>query len=60
MTKRSMVMHLSDFPASRQYPFVEATNFAVRYNPQIKRYYQRKMSRTNGVVAIKAVAHKLA
>jgi transposase len=40
--------------------FVEAANFAVRYNPQIKGYYQRKKAKTNGVVAIKAVAHKLA
>jgi len=39
---------------------VEAANFAVRYNPQIKRYYQRKRAKTKGVVAIKAVAHKLA
>jgi transposase len=40
--------------------FVEAANFAVRYNGQIKHYYQRKKDKTNGVVAIKAVAHKLA
>jgi len=40
--------------------FVEAANFAVRYNTQIKRFYQRKQAQTNGVVAIKAVAHKLA
>jgi transposase len=40
--------------------FVEAAHFAVRYNPQIKRYYQRKCARSNGVVAIKTVAHKLA
>ena len=40
--------------------FVEAANFAVRYNTQIKRFYQRKQAKTNGVVAIKAVAHKLA
>ena len=40
--------------------FVEAANFAVRYSPQIKRYYQRKCARSNGVVAIKTVAHKLA
>ncbi len=40
--------------------FVEAANFAVRYNPRIKRYYQRKRARTNGIVAIKTVAHKLA
>jgi transposase len=40
--------------------YLEAANFAVRYNPTIKRYYQRKRARTNGVVAIKTVAHKLA
>jgi transposase len=40
--------------------YVEAANFAVRYNPQIKRYYQRKRAKSKGVVAIKAVAHKLA
>jgi transposase len=40
--------------------YIEAANFAVRYNPQIKRYYQRKATRTNRIVAIKTVAHKLA
>ena len=40
--------------------FIEAANFAVRYNPLIKRYYQRKRARTNGLIAIKTVAHKLA
>jgi transposase len=40
--------------------YLEAANFAVRYNPAIKRYYQRKRAKTNGVVAIKTVAHKLA
>ena len=40
--------------------FVEAANFAVRYNETIKRFYQRKKDKTNGVIAIKAVAHKLA
>ena len=40
--------------------YVEAANFAVRYSPQIKRYYQRKRAKTNGIVAIKTVAHKLA
>jgi transposase len=40
--------------------FVEAANFAVRSNPQIKRYYQRKEAKTNRIVATKAVAHKLA
>jgi transposase len=40
--------------------YIEAANFAVRYNPKIKRYYQRKRARSNGIVAIKTVAHKLA
>ena len=40
--------------------YVEAANFAVRYNAAIKRYYQRKRDKTNGIVAIKTVAHKLA
>ncbi len=40
--------------------FVEAANFAVRYNDRIQRFYQRKKAKTNGAVAIKAVAHKLA
>ncbi len=38
--------------------FVEAAK--VRFNPQIRRFYQRKKAKTNGIVAIKAVAHKLA
>jgi transposase len=40
--------------------FVEAANFAIRYNPRVKRFYQRKKDKTNGMVALKAVAHKLA
>jgi len=40
--------------------FVEAAHNAIRYNERAKRFYQRKKARTNGVVAIKAVAHKLA
>ena len=39
--------------------FVEAANFAVRFSAKINRFYQRKKSKTNGIVAIKAVAHKL-
>ena len=39
--------------------FVEAANFAIRYNSRIKSFYQRKKAKTKGVVAIKAVAHKL-
>ncbi len=39
--------------------FVEAANFAIRYNDRIKGYYQRKQAKTNKVVAIKTIAHKL-
>jgi transposase len=39
--------------------FVEAANFAVRFSAKINSFYQRKKSNTNGIVAIKAVAHKL-
>ena len=39
--------------------FVEAANFAVRYSSRIKSFYQRKKAKSFGVVAIKAVAHKL-
>jgi transposase len=40
--------------------FVEAANFARRYCEEAKRFYERKKSRTNNAVAIKALAHKLA
>jgi transposase len=40
--------------------FIEAANFAIRYNEIIKSYYQRKLKKTNRIVAIKTVAHKLA
>lgn len=40
--------------------FIEAANFARRYNDQAKRFYERKKSKTNTAVAVKALAHKLA
>jgi transposase len=40
--------------------FVEAANFALRYCAEAKRFYERKKAKTNKVVAIKALAHKLA
>ncbi len=39
--------------------FVEAANFAIRYEARIKSFYQRKKAKSHGVVALKAVAHKL-
>jgi transposase len=41
--------------------YVEAATFAVRYNPTVRRFHQRKVAKTKlNVVATKAVAHKLA
>ncbi|MFM8900062.1 MAG: IS110 family transposase [Burkholderiales bacterium] len=40
--------------------FIEAAHFAVRYDAAIKRWYQKKCTSSLSVVAIKAVAHKLA
>lgn len=40
--------------------FVEAANFAIRGYPYVRKYYQKKMSKTNKIVAIKAISHKLA
>jgi transposase len=39
--------------------FVEAANFAIRYDARIKSFYQRKKAKSHGVLALKAVAHKL-
>ena len=40
--------------------FVEAAHFAIRYHSPVRRFYERKQARTHRVVALKAVAHKLA
>ena len=40
--------------------FVEAAHFSARYCPQAKRFYERKKRQRNGIVATKALAHKLA
>jgi transposase len=40
--------------------FIEAANFARRYNDQARRFYERKKAKTNTAVATKALAHKLA
>jgi transposase len=40
--------------------FIEAAHFAVRYDTTIKRWYQKKCATRLSVIAIKAVAHKLA
>jgi len=40
--------------------FIEAAHYAIRFEPAIKKYYQKKSKNTKNVVAIKAIAHKLA
>ncbi len=40
--------------------FIEAGHYAVRFNAQAKRFYERKKAKTNIMVAAKAVAHKIA
>jgi transposase len=40
--------------------YVEAANFAIRYCEPARKFYQRKKAKRNSIVAIKAVAHKLA
>jgi transposase len=40
--------------------YVEAANHAIRHYEPIRRYYDRKRTKANHTLAIKAVAHKLA
>lgn len=40
--------------------FIEAANFARRFSEEAKRFFEKKKAKTNGVVATKALAHKLA
>lgn len=40
--------------------YSEAAHFAVRWEPQARRYLERKQAKTNRIVAIRALAHKLA
>ena len=40
--------------------FHEAAHFAVRFQPDAKRWYEKKRSKTCPLVAIRALAHKLA
>jgi len=40
--------------------YMEAANFAIRYHEPVRRWYQRKADKKLRVVALKAVAHKIA
>lgn len=39
--------------------YVEAANFAKRYSTRAQRFYQRKMAKTNKIIATKALSNKL-
>lgn len=39
--------------------FIEAANFAIRSYDPIKKYYQRKLTKTKRVIALKTIANKL-
>ena len=40
--------------------FSEAAHFAVRHHERARKYVHRKKAKTNGIIAIRALAHKLA
>jgi transposase len=40
--------------------FVEASNFARRFNEKFRSYYQKKSAKTNNIIATKAICNKLA
>jgi transposase len=40
--------------------WIEAANFAIRFSPEIRRWFDGKASKKPRPVAIKSVAHKLA
>jgi transposase len=40
--------------------YIEAANFALRHSPEIRHWYDRKCGKRHKVIALKAVAHKLA
>ena len=39
--------------------YSEAAHFCLRWEPAAKRFFERKRAKTNGIVAIRATAHKL-
>jgi len=40
--------------------FIEVANFSLQFNEQAKRFYQKKLAKTKRVIALKALAHKMA
>ena len=42
------------------YAYIEAAEYARRYSDRVRRFFDRKKAKTLGVIARKAIAHKLA
>lgn len=40
--------------------YIEAANFAIRFSETIRRWYDRKAAKRHRMIALKAVAHKIA
>ena len=40
--------------------FSETAHYLIRFEPKVKRFYERKKHKKNGIVAMRAVAHKAA
>src|SRR5881397_1056997 len=59
--KRKGTGHVKNGNPYLAWAYMEAAQFALRFNPEAQRFYQRKLakSRNNTVLARKAVAHKL-
>jgi len=51
-------VHLANPAAIQKYS--EASDFARRYHPEARAYYNRKMQQSNPAVAHSALSHKLA
>jgi transposase len=43
-----------------EWAYMEAAQFAIRFNPRVQRFYQRKLAKSHLMLARKSVAHKLA
>jgi transposase len=58
--KKKGVGNVKNGNAYLAWAFIEAANFARRFCPEARRFYDRKKAATNNTVATKALAHKLA
>jgi transposase len=57
---RKMVNNTKNGNAYLIWAFIEAANFTRRFSEDSKRFFEKKKTKTNAVVATKALAHKLA